>query len=77
MSRTKSDKADAFVIARFGTEKNPYAWTPPQREFMEMQQLQALADNMQNEMMRLKNMLHAFSQPDFYSPDCLLRVTVR
>lgn len=74
MSRSKSDKADAFAIARFGSEKSPDPWQPPRREVMEMQQLQALADSLQNTMTRLKNMLHAFSQPEYFSPDCLLRL---
>ena len=39
LSRTKTDKADAELIARFCVAQPPLAWTPP---LPEVQQLQAL-----------------------------------
>ena len=39
LSRTKTDKADATLIARFCQERKPPAWTPPVREVRELQAL--------------------------------------
>ena len=73
LRRTKSDKTDAFVIAQFGTERRPDAWKPPAREVIEMQQLLALDENLAQEMVRLKNIDHAFSRVDYHSPDAIVR----
>lgn len=39
MSRTKSDKADARIIAQFCLHQQPDAWTPPPPELAELQAL--------------------------------------
>jgi transposase len=62
LSRSKSDKADAYGIARFGTEKQPGPWMPVTPEMAEMQQLRALADKLEVQMGQLSNQEHAFTQ---------------
>lgn len=61
LSRLKTDKSDAFAIARFGTEKQPSPWLGLSRDHAEMQQLQALQDKLAQQIMQLKNQRHAFS----------------
>ena len=39
LSRAKTDKADAQVIARFAKEKQPPRWTPPPPQIRELQAL--------------------------------------
>jgi len=39
MSRAKTDKADAKLIARFAQQKNPARWTPPPPNIRELQAL--------------------------------------
>lgn len=39
LSRTKTDKADATLIAQFGAERKPLAWQPLAREVRELQAL--------------------------------------
>lgn len=62
LSRSKSDKADAYGIAKFGTEKQPNPWLPVTSEMAEMQQLRALADKLEVQLNQLSNQEHAFTQ---------------
>lgn len=39
LSRTKTDRVDAELIARFGVAQQPLAWTPPAMEVRELQAL--------------------------------------
>ena len=39
MSRAKTDKADAKLIARFAREKKPALWAPPPPHIRELQAL--------------------------------------
>ena len=58
LSRTKTDKVDATLIARFCQERKPPAWTPPAREVRELQalvrRLEALLEMHQMEVNRLE-----------------------
>lgn len=58
LSRTKTDKADAALIARFCQAQQPEAWTPPPAELRELQamvrHLEALLDMRQQEANRLE-----------------------
>lgn len=57
MSRTKTDKVDAKLIARFCRERRPPAWSPPPQEIRELQalvrRLEALLEMRQMEKNRL------------------------
>ncbi|MGA9770847.1 MAG: transposase, partial [Blastocatellia bacterium] len=57
MSRTKTDKADASLIARYCQKHQPPAWTPPPPEISELQalvrRLEALLEMLQQERNRL------------------------
>jgi len=57
MSRTKTDKADASLIARYCQKHKPAVWTPPPPEISELQalvrRLEALLDMLQQERNRL------------------------
>jgi transposase len=58
MSRTKTDKQDATLIARYCLKHQPAAWTPPPPEISELQallrRLDALMDMRQQESNRLE-----------------------
>ncbi len=62
LARSKSDKSDAYAIARFGTEKKPLPWRPPTPQMAHMQQLRALADKIGLQINMLTNQRHAFTQ---------------
>lgn len=57
LKRTKTDKADAILIARFCARNTPGAWTPPTPELRQLQALvrrvEALEEMKQMEMNRL------------------------
>lgn len=58
LSRTKTDKADAILIAQFCLERKPPAWQPPAREVRELRalvrRLEALLEMHQMELNRLE-----------------------
>lgn len=54
MSRTKTDKADAHLIARFCQMHQPQAWTPPPPEASELQALVRRLESLQ-EMHQMEN----------------------
>ena len=71
MARSKSDKSDAYAIARFGQEKHPANWQPVTKEMAEIQQLRALADKLNMQTTQLSNQRHAFSQSRLASKEAL------
>lgn len=72
MSRTKSDKADAHSIARYGRERQPSAWEPPSREAAQIQQLLAADLMLTGAMTKCFNMMEAFKCTEYYSPDAIV-----
>lgn len=58
LSRTKTDKSDATLIAQFCLEREPAAWSPPPREVRDLQalvrRLDALLEMRQMEVNRLE-----------------------
>ncbi len=58
LSRTKSDKADARLIARFGRERQPRQWVPPAQAVHELQtrlrRIEQLIEMLQMEKNRLE-----------------------
>jgi len=71
MARSKSDKSDAYAIARFGVEKRPRQWQPVTKDMAAIQQLRAVADMINMQTTQLSNQRHAFSQSKLASLDAL------
>lgn len=61
LSRAKTDKADARIIAAYGIKEEPAGWEPPRSYVVQLQQLQALSDQLQKHYRALSNQLEAFS----------------
>jgi transposase len=61
LTRAKTDKADAKIILSYGIKEQPVDWEPPQEYMIQLQQLQALCDQLQKHYRALSNQLEAFS----------------
>jgi transposase len=63
LTRTKTDKADAALIAHFCCKQHPLAWTPPLAEVRELQarvrRVEMLQEMAQQEVNRLQSGLHS------------------
>lgn len=57
LSRAKTDKADAKLIARFAREKQPALWTPPPPNLRTLQSLLRRADHLQEMIQMEQNRL--------------------
>jgi transposase len=57
LARTKNDKVDAGLIARFCAEARPAAWTPPPSELSELQALVRHLDALNETRQQLRNRL--------------------
>ena len=57
LSRTKTDRVDAAVIARFARSHEPGPWTPPPQEFRELQMLVRHREHLINHRTQLSNRL--------------------
>lgn len=64
LRRCKSDKSDAFSIAKYGREKIPKAWTVPTKEAREARRLQGFIEMLQVQLTEQGNLLHAYQQED-------------
>jgi len=60
MSRAKTDKKDARMIAEYGKAERPGLWQPPQRHVIALQQMEALVSNLNKEYTALSNQLGSF-----------------
>lgn len=60
MSRVKTDKKDAGMIAEYGKAERPGLWQPPQQHIITMQQMEALLSNLKREKTALSNQLESF-----------------
>jgi len=60
MSRAKTDKKDAKLIAEYGKTEQPVLWQPPQQHVIIMQQMEALLCNLKKEHTGLSNQLSSF-----------------
>ena len=61
LSRVKTDKADAVIIARYGCTQQPPAWRPPADYVIKLQQLDALKEGVMMQVRSLCNQREAFS----------------
>lgn len=62
LSRTKTDKKDAAMIAEYGKTEQPGLWQPQPDYVLELGQLQALSDQLVGQRTAANNLLEAFSQ---------------
>lgn len=60
LTRAKTDKADAKVVASYGIKEDPQMWEPPKSYVVQLQQLQALSDQLQKHYRALSNQQEAF-----------------
>ena len=61
MSRTKTDKKDAKIIAEYGRMEQPVLWQKPEQHVITLQQTEALLTRLQTEHTALSNQLESFN----------------
>ena len=61
MSRAKTDKKDAMMIAEYGKLEKPGIWSVPKQHVITLQQMEALLANLNKEKTALTNQLESFS----------------
>jgi transposase len=62
LARNKTDKLDAQTIADFCRTQQPPAWTPPRTEWRHLRALARHLDDLQTDLQRQHNRLHARQQ---------------
>jgi transposase len=62
MTRAKTDKKDAEMIALYGQSEKPGLWQPDEGHIMKLQQIHTAIEGLQKQSTMLKNQLEAFSQ---------------
>jgi len=60
MSRAKTDKKDARMIAEYGKMEGPVLWQKPEQHVITLQQTEALLTRLQTEYTALSNQLESF-----------------
>lgn len=60
MSRAKTDKKDARMIAEYGKMEKPLLWQPPKQHVIGLQQMEALLFNLNKEHTALSNQMGSF-----------------
>ena len=60
LSRAKTDKKDARMIAEYSKVEEPALWQPPQHHAVTLQQMEALLFNLNKEYTALNNQLESF-----------------
>jgi transposase len=60
MTRAKTDKKDASMIAAYGCAEKPALWQPPQEHSITLQQMEALLSNLQKQYVAVNNQLESF-----------------
>ncbi|MGZ3757749.1 MAG: IS110 family RNA-guided transposase [Mucilaginibacter sp.] len=61
MSRAKTDKKDAMMIAEYGKTERPLLWKVPDQHVINLQQMEALLANLTKERTALNNQLESFT----------------
>jgi transposase len=79
LSRTKTDKKDAKMIAEYGKTEHPSNWKPDMDYVMELRQLQATSDLLNKNRTSLLRQHEAFSQLTVISKEAVkaIRQTVK
>lgn len=62
MKRTKTDKADAQVIAMYGKDQKPGFWKPKQKSIQRIQQINSVIESLIKERTRWTNKIEAAKQ---------------
>ena len=60
MSRAKTDKKDAAMIAEYGRSEQPRLWVPKAAHLIELQQMAAILDNLTRHKTSISNQQEAF-----------------
>jgi transposase len=60
MTRAKTDKKDALMIAEYGKAEKPELWQMPEQHVITLQQMEALVLNLNKESTSLNNQLESF-----------------
>jgi len=60
MSRAKTDKKDASLIAEYGAMTRPEQWFPPKRHMVTLQQMEATVAGLTKQQTALNNQLESF-----------------
>lgn len=71
LTRTKTDKKDAKMIAQYGQTEHPPLWTPAPNYLMEIQQLQSASDLLDKNRTALLRQLEALNQNPFISKEAV------
>lgn len=61
MSRAKTDKKDARMIAEYGRSEKPSLWQPPKEHLVTLQHMEALLSNLHKELTAISNQLESFA----------------
>jgi len=61
MSRAKTDKKDAMMIAEYGKTEKPALWQIPETHVIALQQMEALLSNLNKEQTALNNQMESFT----------------
>ena len=61
MSRTKTDKKDAVMIAEYGKTEKPGLWKVPEQHVISLQQMEAVLSSLMKERTALSNQLESFN----------------
>jgi transposase len=61
MSRAKTDKKDAMMIAEYGKTERPGLWKMPEQYVITLQQMEALLANLHKERTAVSNQLESFT----------------
>ncbi len=62
MARNKTDKIDATLIAHFCETQSPPTWIPPTTECQELRMLVRHLEDIQDDLQRHRNRLHAYER---------------
>jgi transposase len=69
MSRAKTDKKDAMMIAEYGKAEKPALWQIPEQHDISLQQMEALLANLNKERTALNNQLESFTHSGMLDKD--------
>ena len=61
MSRAKTDKKDAVMIAEYGKTEKPGSWKAPEQHVITLQQMGAVLSNLMKERTALSNQIESFN----------------